>query len=69
MIAICTFGIVSNIVNIVVFYKMGLSSSSNITLFSLAIADACTVSAILVMSLEDMFGDSHLPMRMLTSHA
>ena len=74
IIAICTFGIVSNIINILVFYKMGLSSSSNISLFSLAIADACTVSAVLMMSFEDMFDDSHLPMRMrdvtlLTSHA
>ncbi|KAK3756710.1 hypothetical protein RRG08_018434 [Elysia crispata] len=73
IIAICTFGIVSNIINILVFYKMGLSSSSNISLFSLAIADACTVSAVLMMSFEDMFDDSHLPMRMrdvtlFTSH-
>ncbi|KAK3795289.1 hypothetical protein RRG08_055851 [Elysia crispata] len=63
-IAICTFGIVSNIVNIFVFYKMGLSTSSNISFFSLAIADACTVSAVLVMSFEEVFDDSHLPMTM-----
>ena len=73
-IAICTFGIVSNIVNIFVFYKMGFSTSSNISFFSLAIADGCTASAVLVMSFEDMFDDSHLPMTMtdvalLTSHA
>ena len=72
-IAICTFGICSNIINVLVFYKMGLSSSSNISLFSLAITDACTVTAVLVMSFEDMFDDSHLPMRMrdvtlFTSH-
>ena len=73
-IAICTFGIFSNIINILIFYKMGLSSSSNISFFCLAIADACNVSAALVMSFEDMFDDSHLLMAMrdvtlLTSHA
>ena len=73
-IAICTVGIFSNIINIVVFYKMGLTSSANTSLFSLAIADACNVSAVLVMSFENMFDDSQLPMKMsditlLTSHA
>ncbi|KAK3706056.1 hypothetical protein RRG08_016676 [Elysia crispata] len=53
---------------------MGFSTSSNISFFSLAIADGCTASAVLVMSFEDMFDDSHLPMTMtdvalLTSHA
>ena len=73
-IVICTFGIFSNIVNIVVFYKMGLTSASNISLFLLAIADAFSVCAILLTSFQDMFDDSHLPMKMgdvalLTSHA
>ena len=73
-IAICTFGIFSNIINILVFYKMGLSSSSNISLFLLAIADASSVSAILIISLQEVFDDSHLPMTMedvalLTTHA
>ena len=73
-VAICTFGIFSNIINILVFYKMGLSSTSNISLFLLAIADACNVSAIMVISLQEVFDDSHLPMRMedvalLASHA
>ena len=73
-IAVCAFGILSNIINILVFYKMGLSSASNISFFLLAIADACNVSAILLMSFQDMLEDSHLPMTMqdvaiLSSHA
>ncbi|KAK3802287.1 hypothetical protein RRG08_016678 [Elysia crispata] len=73
-IAICTFGIFSNIINILVFYKMGLSSASNINLFLLAIADAFSISAILLISFQDIYEDSHLPMNMgdvalLTSHA
>ena len=73
-IAICTFGIFSNIINIVVFYKMGLTSASNISLFLLAIADAFSVCAILLISFQDMFDDSHLPMKigdvaLLTTHA
>ncbi|KAK3756711.1 hypothetical protein RRG08_018435 [Elysia crispata] len=73
-IAVCAFGIFSNIINILVFYKMGLSSSSNISFFLLAIADACSVSAILIICLQEIFDDSHLPMAMLdvallTSHA
>ena len=73
-IAICTFGIFSNIINILVFYKMGLSSASNINLFLLAIADAFSISGILLISFQDIYEDSHLPMNMgdvalLTSHA
>jgi hypothetical protein len=33
------FGIITNIINMVVFYKQGLDSSINITLFALAISD------------------------------
>ncbi|GFS10218.1 chemosensory receptor B [Elysia marginata] len=49
-IPICIFGILSNIVNIVVFYKMGFSSPSNINLFCLAIADLLILCYILLVS-------------------
>ena len=47
-IPVCIFGLASNIANIVVFYKMGLSSVSNICFFCLAITDFNCVSFILV---------------------
>ena len=50
-IPVCIFGLASNIINIVVFYKMGLSSVSNICFFCLAVTDFHCVSYILVVSL------------------
>ncbi|KAK3730972.1 hypothetical protein RRG08_014251 [Elysia crispata] len=50
-IPICIFGIFSNIVNILVFFKMGFSSPTNISLFCLAIADLLTLCYALIASL------------------
>ena len=49
-IPVCIFGLISNITNIIVYYKMGLSSVSNICFFCLAITDFNCVSYILVVS-------------------
>ncbi|KAK3713857.1 hypothetical protein RRG08_033829 [Elysia crispata] len=49
-IPICIFGIFTNIVNILVFYKMGFSSPTNISLFCLSIADLLTLCYSLVAS-------------------
>ena len=49
-IPVCIFGLASNIVNIAVFYKMGLSSVSNICFFCLAITDFNCVTYILVVT-------------------
>ena len=59
---LCAIGVSSNMVNILLFYKMGFSSSSNISLFCLAIADACTVAAAFLIACWDTFDDDHLPM-------
>ena len=50
-ILICIFGIFSNLVNIIVFYKMGFSKPSNISLFCLAVVDLATLAFILLVSL------------------
>lgn len=39
----CVLGTVSNCINIVVFYKQGFRNTVNISLFSLAIADLCSL--------------------------
>ena len=48
------FGILSNIANIVVFYKMGFSSVSNISLFCLAIVDFCSLCIILIFAVGNL---------------
>lgn len=35
------FGIVANVINLIVFYEQGLASSINITFFAMAISDLC----------------------------
>ncbi|CAG5116634.1 unnamed protein product [Candidula unifasciata] len=35
------FGIITNVINLLVFYKQGLKSSMNITFFAMAISDLC----------------------------
>ena len=47
-IPVCIFGLASNITNTVVFYKMGLSTVSNICFFCLAITDFNCVTYLLV---------------------
>ena len=49
-IPICIFGILTNLTNIVVFYKMGFSSPTNINLFCLAIADLLTLCYTLIVN-------------------
>ena len=65
-IPVCIFGLASNIINIAVFYKMGLSSVSNICLFCLAITDFNCVTYILVVAFAHHPGLDHgfLPMAM-----
>ena len=43
-IPVCIFGLCSNVVNIIVFYRMGFSIPTNISLFCLAIADWLTLA-------------------------
>ena len=66
-IPVCIFGLASNIANIVVFYKMGLSSVSNICFFCLAITDFNCVSYILIVACAYHPGIEHtflpIPMR------
>ena len=67
-IPVCIFGLASNITNIIVFYKMGLSSVSNICFFCLAITDFSCVSYILVVAFTFHPGlqpHAFLPMAML----
>ena len=52
-ILICIFGMFSNVVNITVFYKMGFSTPSNISLFCLAVVDLATLAYILLISLTN----------------
>ena len=46
---IAIFGTLANVANIVVFYRMGFSVTSNISLFALAISDLICVFNILVI--------------------
>ena len=48
------FGIFSNIANIVVFYRMGFSSVSNISLFCLAVVDLCSLCIILLIAVGNL---------------
>ena len=50
-IPICIFGMFSNVANIMVFYKMGFSIPSNISLFCLAVVDLATLAYTLLVSL------------------
>ena len=51
---VAVFGILSNIANIVVFYRMGFSSVSNISLFCLAVVDLCSLCIILLFALGNL---------------
>ena len=67
-IPVCIFGLASNIANIVVFYKMGLSSVSNNCFFCLVITDFSCVSYLLVVAFTFHPGlkpHAFLPMAML----
>ena len=48
---ITIFGSLANVANIVVFYRMGFSVTSNISLFALAISDLICIVYVLVMFL------------------
>ncbi|KAK3784660.1 hypothetical protein RRG08_054784 [Elysia crispata] len=65
-IPICVFGMLTNIANVLVFYKMGISTPSNISLFCLAIADFFTLCFILIISLGNnpLFLNADLVMSM-----
>ena len=62
--AISIFGILSNCVNIVVFYKMGFSVVINISLFCLAIADLLCVLYLILGScaVHPLIRDDYLVM-------
>ncbi|RUS88438.1 hypothetical protein EGW08_003775 [Elysia chlorotica] len=63
-IPISFFGILTNITNILVFYKMGFSSPSNLSLFCLAISDLLCLCYILIVSFGNhpLLLDDDLPM-------
>ena len=67
IIPVCFLGLASNIANIIVFYKMGLSSVSNICFFCLAITDFNCVSYILIVAFAYHPGLDHafLPIPMV----
>ena len=50
-IPICLFGIFTNIIDILVFYKIGFSSPSTISLFCLAISDSLILLYIMLTSI------------------
>ena len=60
--AISIFGIFSNVVNMLVFYRMGFTITTNISLFCLAIADFYTLVFILLATVggHPMINDDHL---------
>ena len=61
-IPVCIFGLCSNVVNIIVFYRMGFSIPTNISLFSLAIADWLTlaISTVVVFGRHPAFQTANL---------
>ena len=67
VIPVCIFGLLSNIANIIVFYRMGLSSATNICFFCLAITDFHCVSHILGVAFANQPSLEHaflpIPMR------
>lgn len=44
---ICLIGFVTNLINIIVFYKQGLQSTMNISFFGLAVSDLCSLVTLL----------------------
>ncbi|XP_059177769.1 uncharacterized protein LOC131957093 [Physella acuta] len=58
------FGIVGNNINIIVFYKQGLTSSINISFLSLAISDLCSLVALLWFNVlaNPLFKNADIPM-------
>ncbi|KAK3783905.1 hypothetical protein RRG08_048684 [Elysia crispata] len=62
-ILISFFGVLSNIANILIFYKMGFSSPSNISLFCLALVDLLILCYILIVSFGNhpLFVGADLP--------
>lgn len=40
---ISMFGIVTNVINMIVFYRQGLNTTTNISFFSLAVSDLCSL--------------------------
>ncbi|CAG5122685.1 unnamed protein product [Candidula unifasciata] len=41
--AVCLLGIVANIINIIIFYKLGLQDTVNISLFAISLSDLCSL--------------------------
>ena len=63
LIAISIFGILSNVVNIVVYYRMGFSITANISLFCLAITDLYSLLFHILFSsfgAHPLINDDHL---------
>ncbi|KAK6983082.1 growth hormone secretagogue receptor type 1 [Biomphalaria glabrata] len=57
------FGIVSNVVNMAIFFKQGLRTTMNISFFSLAISDVCSLVTLFWFSLcmNPLFENSDVP--------
>ncbi|CAL1530685.1 unnamed protein product, partial [Lymnaea stagnalis] len=60
---ISLFGIVSNVINIVIFFKQGLRTTMNISFFGLAISDLCSLVSLALFSffLNPLVENSDLP--------
>ncbi|KAH9508390.1 hypothetical protein Btru_055073 [Bulinus truncatus] len=57
------FGIVSNVINMVIFYRQGLKTTMNISFFSLAVSDTCSLVTLfwLFICMNPLFENSDVP--------
>ncbi|XP_059169625.1 type-1 angiotensin II receptor-like [Physella acuta] len=61
--SVALFGIASNIVNVVIFFKQGLKTTMNISFFGLAISDLCSLVTLMWFSIcmNPLFENSNIP--------
>lgn len=48
---ICVFGIMANVANMIVFYRQGLNTTTNISFFAMAVSDLCSLLFQLIFSM------------------
>lgn len=62
--AIGVFGIIANVINVIIFYKRGLDNTVNISLFGIAISDLGSLITTLWMNIcfNPLLEESHSPM-------
>lgn len=60
---VCLFGIIANIINIVIFIKQGLDSTVNISMFAIAVSDLCSLITLewLNMNLNPFMENADVP--------